>query len=70
MGAKWTRDQETLQDPQRGEVWEHVDGGSYYVRSRSGPLVRVQRRPFSDSQAMPKWIRVRTFSKYATGRLR
>lgn len=56
-------------DPQPGETWEHLDGGSLYVVGRSGPLVRVQRRPFGDSQAIPQWMKVKTFEKLTKWRL-
>lgn len=56
--------------PKRGDIWEHADGGSIYVRETSGPLVHIQRRPFGDSQAIPRWIRLATFAKIAVDRLK
>jgi len=66
MRTAWTE----RPDPQRGEQWEHIDGGSIYVLRRRGAMVRVQRRPLGDSQAEPYWIGVVTFAKIATGKLR
>lgn len=59
-------------DPCAGDVWEHVDGGSFYVLARKSlsptAAVLVQRRPFGDSQAAPVWIRWTTFcTKVACG---
>lgn len=56
-------------NPQPGEVWEHRDRGSIYVLARGGTQVRVQRRPFGDSQARPWWQRLDNFHRSITGRL-
>lgn len=53
--------------PQIGEVWNHQDGGSYYVIGRARRSVRIQRRPFGDSLAEPDWISINTFNRINTG---
>lgn len=58
-----------LHNPQPGEVWEHRDGGSVYVLAIGVAQVRVQRRPFGDSQAQPWWQRLDMFHASTTGRL-
>jgi len=55
--------------PQRFEVWEHLDGGSMYVRDVTRTRVKVQRRPFGDSLAEPRWMMLYTFERQTTGRL-
>lgn len=56
-----------LYDPQTGDIWEHCDGGSMYIVGRKPKWVRVQRRPFGDSQALPFWLTLPDFGKRATG---
>lgn len=57
--------------PEPGDVWEHRDGGSMYIISRSvsRDTVKIQRRPFGDSQAEPFNIRRSVFDKIQRGRI-
>lgn len=57
-------------DPQAGDVWGHVDGGSFYVLKRWPKTIHLQRRPFGDSQALPYTITLTTFAGETTGLLR
>ncbi len=55
--------------PKPGERYEHLDGGTVYIIGRKKRLIRIQRRPFGDSQADPKWIRLPTFHKITREKL-
>ena len=57
-------------DPQAGDVWEHIDGGSFFVLKRWPNTVHLQRRPFGDSKALPYTITLMTFARETTGLLR
>ncbi len=62
-----------MEEPRTGEIWEHFDGGSIYVLATRGVFhlwVKIQRRPFGDSLAKPKWVKQRTFDAMAVSKLR
>lgn len=56
-------------DPRQGERWEHIDGGTIYVWRRWPKRLLVSRRPWGDSQADPRWMRLATFERDTTRRL-
>ena len=57
-------------NPQKGEVWSHVDGGSIYVLDRKPKRLTISRRPFGDSLADVHWMLLSTFNKVAIARIK
>jgi hypothetical protein len=55
-------------NPQRGEIWEHRDGGRMYIIDRDRSRVCVQRQPPSNPLAERWWIKLKTFEKMQAGK--
>ena len=56
-------------EPKAGERFEHIDGGTVYVISCDGGIVKFQRRPFGDSLAESEVAYLWRFRRFTFGKL-